>query len=121
MLAINIDVAGRSRDVAGAGWDSGTGSNPNGMVPTGNFPVGPIGACYYTAAGRLQASQVTLEGTSLWTNRSTQQEEGKSDTRADGRALNATANLKTGHITWSLSPQGGSFEGDGTVVVIGDD
>ncbi len=89
------------------------------MVPNGNFPVGPIGACYYTAAGNLQGNQITLEGTSLWTNRSAQQEEGKSDTRADGRALNATANLKTGHISWSLSPQGGTFEGDGTVVVIG--
>jgi hypothetical protein len=33
--------------------------------------------------------------------------------------LNATANLKSGHITWSLSPAGGFFEGDGTVVVIG--
>jgi hypothetical protein len=59
-----------------------------------------------------------LRGTSLFTNRATEQEESKSDTRADGRALNATADLKTGHITWSLSPQGGFFEGEGTVVLI---
>jgi hypothetical protein len=121
LLAVSLDVAGRRRDLAGAGWDSGTGSNPNGMVPTGNFPVGPIGACYYTAAGRLQRGQLTLEGTSLFTNRPTEREEGKSDTRADGRTLNATADRKTGRITWSLSPEGGFFEGDGTVVVIGGD
>ncbi len=128
-LAINIDVAGRRGDVAGAGWDSGT-NNTNGMVPNAgpasadpSGTAGPVSACYYTAAGKLVGDVVTLKGRSLLTNRAwpgttaDTEDPLKSDTRADGREMNATANLKTGAITWSLSPAGGSFAGTGTVVV----
>ena len=122
LLAISIDVAGRPGDLAGAGWDSGTpASGPDGMVPGGPPPAGPVGACYYTAAGKLEHKVVTLKGRSLVTNRALTtadtEDAGKSDTRADGRDMNATANLETGAITFSLSPLGGSFAGTGTVMV----
>lgn len=122
LLAISMDVAGRPGDLAGAGWDSGTGSSgPTGMVPGGPHPAGPVGACYYTAAGKLERKVVTLKGRSLVTNRALTtadtEDAGKSDTRADGRDLNATANVETGAITFSLSPEGGSFAGTGTVMV----
>lgn len=128
-LAINIDVAGTRSDLAGAGWDSGTVSGSAGMVPNPGPPsadpsgtAGPVGACYYTAAGGLDEQVVTLRGRSLLTNRAwpmsaDTEDSQKSDTRADGRQLNATANVRTGAITWSLSPAGGSFAGNGTVVV----
>jgi len=129
-LAISMDVAGRHNDLAGGGWDSGTTeSSGAGMVP-GPGPAsgapsgtaGPVGACYYTAAGKLEDDVVTLMGRSLLTNRAwpataDAEDSQKADTRADGRTMNATANLKTGAITFSLSPAGGSFAGTGTVVV----
>jgi hypothetical protein len=127
-LAISMDVAGRRGDLAGGGWDSGTTAN-TGMVPgagpTSTDPsghAGPVGACYYTAAGALAGDVVTLQGRSLVTNRAwpgtaDSEDPQKADTRADGREMNATANLHTGAITFSLSPAGGSFAGTGTVVV----
>lgn len=128
LLAISMDVAGRSDDLAGAGWDSGTlgttgmvpGPGPASADPSGT--AGPVGACYYTAAGKLQGDVVTLKGRSLLTNRAwpgtaDSEDPQKSDTRADGREMNATANLKTGRITFSLLPAGASFAGTGTVVV----
>lgn len=121
-LAISIDVAGRHDDLAGAGWDGGTVAGPAGMVPGGDWPVGPQGACYYTAAGVLDGDVVVLQGRSLFTNRPAVtlgdvEEPGRSDTRADGRIMNATADVHTGEITWSLSPAGAAFAGTGLVVV----
>lgn len=120
-LAISMDVAGRPEDLAGAGWDSGLGTTGVGMKPGGPPPAGPIGACYYTASGTLDHDTVTLVGRSLVTNRALAtadaEDPGKSDTRADGRDMNATANIRTGDITFSLSPEGASFAGKGVVVV----
>jgi hypothetical protein len=128
LLAISIEVAGRSDDLAGSGWDSGT-LGTTGMVPgpgpaSGDLSgtAGPTGACYYTAAGKIDRDVVTLKGRSLLTNRAwpgqaDSEDTQKSDTRADGREMNATANLKTGAITWSLSPAGASFAGTGRVVM----
>src|SRR5712691_10456425 len=123
-LAISAEVAGRRGDLAGAGWDSGTNNTTGGaMVPNPGPPsadpsgtAGPVAACYYTAAGSLQGDVVTLRGRSLFTNRAWPgktdgEDPNKADARADGRELNATANLKTGAITWSLSPAGGTFAG----------
>lgn len=123
-LPINIDVAGRPDDLAGAGWDAGTGTTGVGMLPGGPPPAGPIGACYYTAAGQLVGDTVMLQGRSLLNNRplSTQDVEdpGKSDTRADGRLMEATANVDTGEIVWSLTVPGATpvpFTGTGVVMV----
>lgn len=121
-LAISIDVAGSPDDLAGAGWDGGTIAGPAGMVPAGDWPVGPQGACYYTASGALDGDTVVLQGRSLFTNRPAVafgdvEEPGRSDTRADGRIMNATANVHTGEITWSLSPAGAAFAGEGLVMV----
>jgi len=129
-LAINTDVAGRRGDLAGAGWDSGTNNTTaGGMVPTAgpssadpSGTAGPVAACYYTAAGSLVGDVVTLKGRSLFTNRAWPgtadgEDPNKADARADGRELNATVNVKTAAITWSLSPAGGSFGGTGTVVM----
>jgi len=123
-LPISIDVAGRPDDLAGAGWDAGTGTTGSGMLPGGPPPAGPVGACYYTAAGQLVGDVVTLQGRSLLTNRplSTQDAEdpGKSDTRADGRIMDAMADVDTGEIMWSLTVPGASpvpFTGFGVVVV----
>lgn len=121
LLAISMNVAGRPGDLAGAGWDSGLGTTGVGMKPGGPPPGGPIGACYYTASGSLEGSMVTLVGRSLVTNRplatADAEDPGKSDTRADGRDMNATADVDTGAMTFSLSPLGGSFAGTGTVMV----
>lgn len=120
-LAISMDVAGRPADLAGAGWDSGLGTTGAGMKPGGPPPAGPVGACYYTASGALDHDVVTLVGRSLLTNRpldtGDEEDPHKSDTRADGRDMNATANVRTGEITFSLSPGGASFAGKGVVVV----
>lgn len=118
-LAVNLDVAGTRNNLAGAGWDSGTGTSTTSMKPVGNLPTGPVGACYYTANGSVSGHTLTLVGTSLFTNRGANQEEtpAKSDTRADGRDLNATVNLRTGAITWSLSPGGAVFAGTALVLV----
>lgn len=120
-LAVSMDVAGRLEDLAGAGWDSGLGTTGVGMKPGGPPPAGPVGACYYTASGSLEGSVVTLVGRSLVTNRpltfADAEDPGKSDTRADGRDMNATADLDTGHITFELSPGGAAFAGEGVVVV----
>jgi hypothetical protein len=131
LAAINIDVAGRRNDLAGSGWDSGT-IGATGMVPGAGpaslaplvLTAGPVGACYYTASGSLVGDIVTLKGRSLITNRAwpgtaDNEDSQKSDTRADGREMNATVNVKTGAITWSLSPAGASFTGTATVVVFG--
>lgn len=127
-VALSIDVAGRRDDLAGSGWDSGT-TGATGMVPPAGPPstdpsgtAGPVGTCYYTAAGKLQGNVVTLKGRSLLVNRpwpgtADSEDPQKSDTRADGREMNATVNVKTGAITWSLSPAGASFAGTATVVV----
>lgn len=124
LLPVSIDVAGRPDDLAGAGWDAGTGTTGFGMVPGGPPPAGPVGACYYTAAGQLEGDVVTLVGRSLLTNRplttTDAEDPGKSDTRADGRIMNATADVDTGEITWSLSVPGAPpvpFTGVGVVVV----
>jgi hypothetical protein len=127
-LAISMDVAGSAGDLAGAGWDSGAAAGatmvpapgPASEDPTGT--AGPVGACYYTAAGTLVGDVVTLKGRSLVTNRpwpakADSNDPAKAETRADGRELNATANVKTGAVTFSLSPAGASFAGKGTVVV----
>lgn len=116
-LAVSFDVYGRSSNLAGAGWDGGTGTDPSGMVPGGPPPAGPVGACYYTASGRLEGRTLTVVGRSLLTNRSLAtadaEDPGKSDTRADGRDFNGTVNVRTGQvINWSLSPGGASFESD---------
>ena len=128
-LVVSMDVAGRPDDLAGAGWDSGVGGAGAGMVPrsgpTSTDPTGtagPVSACYYTASGKLEGDVVTLKGRSLLTNRAwpgtaDSEDPQKSDTRADGREMNATANVRTGAITFSLSPAGASFAGTGTVVV----
>jgi hypothetical protein len=123
LLAINIDVAGQRSNLAGAGWDSGTGSTaPEGMKPGGPFPAGPVGACYYTASGSLDGRTLTLVGRSLFTNRSLAtadaEDPGKSDTRADGRDFNATVNVRTGEMTWSLSPSGAAFAGTAQAVMV---
>jgi hypothetical protein len=119
-LAISIDVAGRKDALAGGGWDSGTAAGPNGMVPTS-----VVGACYYTAAGKIDGDVVTLEGKSLFTNRplavSPEETPPRSDTRADGREFHGTANLETGEITWELRIAGASpnpFTGTGVVTLI---
>lgn len=116
-LAVSFDVAGRAGELAGAGWDGGTGTDPQGLVPGGPPPGGPVGACYYTASGSLHGSTLTLVGRSLVTNRplavADAEDPGKSDTRADGRDFNATVNVHTGEVlNWSLSPQGASFRSD---------
>lgn len=123
-LPVSIDVAGRPDDLAGAGWDAGTGTTGSGMLPGGPPPAGPVGACYYTASGQLEGDVVTLVGRSLLTNRplatADAEDPGKSDTRADGRIMNATANLDTGEITWSLTVPGATpvpFTGTGVVMV----
>lgn len=123
-LPVSIDVAGSPDDLAGAGWDAGTGTTGMGMLPGGPPPAGPVGACYYTAAGHLAGDVVTLQGRSLLTNRSlaTQDAEdpGKSDTRADGRIMDAMANVDTGEIVWSLTVPGATpvpFTGFGVVVI----
>lgn len=121
-LAVSLDVAGRPDDLAGMGWDSGITAGPTQMKPTGNYPVGPVGACIYTANGAMDDRTVTLVGTSLLTNRphparADSEDPTKSDTRADGRNFNGSADVDTGDITFSLSPDGGSFAGKGTVVV----
>lgn len=137
-LNISMDVAGRPDDLAGAGWDSGLGNVGTtrplvpGPGPTRTPPStdpagqGPEGACYYTAAGRLEGDLVTLKGRSLLTNRpwpgtADSEDSQKSDTRADGRTLDATANVKTGFITFSLTPPGvtpgAPLTGTGTVIV----
>jgi hypothetical protein len=116
-LAVSFEVFGRSKSLAGAGWDGGTGTGPAGLVPGGPPPAGPIGACYYTASGSLNGRTLTLVGRSLVTNRALaladSEDPGRSDTRADGRDFNATVNVRTGRvINWSLSPDGASFESD---------
>jgi hypothetical protein len=116
-LAVSFEVFGRSGNLAGAGWDGGTGTDPSGMVPGGPPPGGPVGACYYTASGSLRRSTLRLVGRSLVTNRALTtadaEDPGKSDTRADGRDFNATVNVRTGVVSnWSLSPSGGSFRSD---------
>jgi hypothetical protein len=121
-LAISLEVFGRAGDLAGAGWDGGTGTGPAGMVPGGESPAavppgaGPIGACYYTASGSLVDRTLTLVGRSLVTNIGTPrdtEESGRSDTRADGRDFKATVNVRTGHVkNWSLSPAGATFRSD---------
>jgi hypothetical protein len=116
-LAVSFEVYGRASNLAGAGWDGGTGTDPSGMVPGGEPPGGPVGACYYTGSGSLEGETLTLVGRSLFTNRplitADAEDPGKSDTRADGRDFNATVNVKTGRvINWSLSPGGASFETD---------
>jgi hypothetical protein len=121
-LAVNIDVAGRRNDLAGAGWDSGTGTEgPSGMKPGGDPPAGPVGMCYYTASGSLDDRTLKLVGRSLLTNRplatADAEDPGKSDTRADGRNFDATVDVRTGAITWSLSPGGATFAGKALVVV----
>jgi len=122
-LPVSIDVAGRPDDLAGAGWDAGLGTTGAGMLPGGPPPAGPVGACYYTAAGQIERNVVTLVGRSLFTNRglatADAEDPGKSDTRADGRLMNATANLDTGEITWTLTPGVPSllFTGTGVVMV----
>jgi hypothetical protein len=68
---------------------------------------------------------VTLKGRSLLTNRAwpgtaDTEDPLKSDTRADGRTLDATANVKTGVITFALTAPGGTpsfLTGTGTVIV----
>jgi len=127
-LAISMDVAGRPDDLAGAGWDGGLSNvgTTKPLVP-GPGPTatsGPAGACYYTAAGKLEGNMVTLKGRSLFTNRpldkADAEEPGKSDTRADGRTLDATANVETGFITFSLTAPGVTpvpLSGFGTVVL----
>jgi hypothetical protein len=132
-LAISIDVAGTEGDLAGAGWDSGTTQGPQGMVP-GTTASGPGGACYYTAAGRLEREEgsrkVHLQGRSLFTNRTPpagppdSEEPGRFDTRADGRRMIATADARTGEIHWTLVAEGTAptpadfFSGVGTVTVM---
>ena len=116
-LAVSFDVYGRSSNLAGAGWDGGTGTDPSGMVPGGPPPAGPVGACNYTASGTLEGRTLTVVGRSLLTNRALAladvEDAGKSDTRADGRDFNGTVNVRTGQvISWSLSPGGASFESD---------
>jgi hypothetical protein len=116
-LAVSFDVAGRAGELAGAGWDGGTGTDPSGLVPGGPPPGGPVGACYYTASGTLQGRTLTLVGRSLFTNRplalADAEDPGKSDTRADGRDFNATVNVRTGVVSnWSLSPEGATFRTD---------
>jgi len=123
-VALSIDVAGQHKQtmpaitpLAGAGWDSGT-TTATGMVPTANTATGPVGACYFTQAGELDGQIVSLEGTSLFTNRplplSDAEEPGRSDTRADGRSVTTRADLRTGEITWQL----GTFVGRGKGVVV---
>lgn len=123
-LAISIEVFGRPDDLAGSGWDSGTGGT-GGMVPSaGPAGAGPVGACYYTAAGSLDDRVVTLRGRSLFTNRPLTfpdaGDPGRSDTRADGREMNCTADVDTGDITWSLGNEAftAHFAGTGVVTVI---
>src|SRR5881296_2507617 len=66
LAAINIDVVGRRDDLAGSGWDSGT-QGTTGMVPGAGpaslepdvLTAGPVGACYYTASGKLVGDVVT--------------------------------------------------------------
>jgi hypothetical protein len=116
-LAVSFEVFGRVNNLAGAGWDGGTGTDPSGLVPGGPIPGGPVGACYYTGSGSLVGDTLTLVGRSLFTNRALaladSEDPGKSDARADGRDFNATVNVKTGEVmNWSLSPQGGSFKSD---------
>lgn len=116
-LAVSFEVFGRRASLAGAGWDGGTGTTPSGLVPGGPPPGGPVAACYYTASGSIAGRTLTLVGRSLFTNRALvladTEDPGKSDTRADGRDFNATVNVRTGKvITWSLSPEGGTFESD---------
>lgn len=116
-LAVSFDVFGRDDSLAGAGWDGGTGTDPVGLVPGGSFPGGPVGACYYTAAGSLEGETLTLVGRSLFTNRALaladSEDPGKSDARADGRQFNGTVNVKTGEVlNWSLSTPGGTFKSD---------
>jgi len=116
-LAVSFEVFGRRDSLAGAGWDGGTGTGPAGLVPGGPPPGGPIGACYYTASGRLNGRTLTVVGRSLFTNRALDtadaEDPGKSDARADGRDFNATVNVRTGVVSnWSLSPMGGSFKTD---------
>jgi hypothetical protein len=123
-LPVSIDVAGRPDDLAGAGWDAGTGTTGSGMVPGGDPPAGPIGACYYTVSGQLEGNVVTLVGRSLFTNRplanADTEDPDKSDTRADGRLINVTADLDSGEIIWSLTAPGSipdPFTGIGVVMV----
>ena len=121
-LAVSFQVFGRAGNLAGAGWDGGTGTGPAGMVPGGESPaatppgLGPVGACYYTASGSLRNGILTLVGRSLVTNIGSPkdtEEPGRSDTRADGRDFKATVNVRTGFVrNWSLSPAGGSFRSD---------
>jgi hypothetical protein len=116
-LAVSFEVFGRAGSLAGAGWDGGTGTDPSGLVPGGEPPAGPVGACYYTASGSLRGRTLTLVGRSLVTNRplalADVEDPGRSDTRADGRDFNATVNVRTGRVIhWSLSPLGASFESD---------
>lgn len=118
-VAVSIDAAGREDALAGAGWDSGT-TGTTGMVPT-TTSFGPVGACFYTVAGHINDDDIiTLQGRSLFTNRppGTGAEEGgtRSDTRADGRLVEVTANLETGAINWSLG--GIAFAGTGVVTKI---
>ena len=123
-LPVSIDVAGRPDNLAGAGWDAGTGTTGSGMLPGGNPPGGPIGACYYTVSGELEGNVVTLVGRSLFTNRpllnADTEDPGKSDTRADGRLINVTADLDSGEIIWSLTVPGVNpdpFTGNGVVML----
>ncbi len=116
-LAVSFEVFGRKSDLAGAGWDGGTGTDPSGLVPGGPPPAGPVGACYYTASGSLTGRTLTLVGRSLFTNRALTtadaEDPGKSDARADGRDFNGTVNVRTGVVSnWSLSPMGATFRTD---------
>lgn len=109
-LAISIDASGMEDNLAGAGWDV--------VGPTGLVPTSVVGACYYTVAGQLDEDEevVTLKGRSLFTNRplaTGEEDPPRSDTRADGRLVEVTANLATGEIHWSLG--GNAFTGTGVV------
>ncbi len=123
-LAVSIDVAGRPDNLAGAGWDSPT---PTAEMVPGPGPTstsGPVGACIYTAAGQLIDDDVQLQGRSLFTNRALpladSEDPGRSDTRADGRLVQISANLETGAILWSLGTPVGTFffAGQGVVTKI---
>ncbi len=113
-LPVSIDAAGTRNNLAGSGWDSGTAAGSTTMVPNANV----TGACYYTVAGHIDDDVVRLRGRSLFTNRPVDREEGgaRSDTRADGRLVEVTADLETGQIHWSLG--GAAFSGTGVVTEI---
>jgi hypothetical protein len=89
---MNVDAAGRTDALSGAGWDvlDADGSNV-------------ASACYFAQRGTLEGHVIKLHGSNLLAN----------NPAVLGFKVKTEANLKTGDITWNFGPF--IFSGKGVV------